>query len=262
MASEVTRAWIESEFLELSLFGNVDNFFIHQSQELPSEIVELLQMANISGRFVILSFEDDLMLWKKVIKQGKVNTLTIEPPHFWEYNKLLDFVTSYLRLPLSYEAKSWILESQESSLSSFYHSCYLIKLNYPEAQQIGLNEIKSLLTFEKLDQFNLASLLARKKNKDFYLKLMLLENDFEKMRGLFMFMQSHLIKMVDTSYLKQKTRLNQYDKDLQSTSKNWKTDELVKEIEKFNRWELLCKKKSTGLWNEIKQSYLRSQFIE
>jgi hypothetical protein len=138
----------------------------------------------------------------------------------------------------------------------------LIKLNYPEAQQIGLNEIKSLLTFEKLDQFNLASLLARKKNKDFYLKLMLLENDFEKMRGLFMFMQSHLIKMVDTSYLKQKTRLNQYDKDLQSTSKNWKTDELVKEIEKFNRWELLCKKKSTGLWNEIKQSYLRSQFIE
>lgn len=258
MASEVNKGWIEEEFQTLSLFGNSESFFIHQAHDLPADVFEMLSQTEVTGRFVLLSFENEQALWKKLVKEGKVSTLVIESPRFWEFNKLLDFVCSYLRLPLSYESKSWILDAMENNLGTFYNVCSLIKLNHPEAREIGLNEVKELLTLEKLDQFQMATLLGRRKFKDFFEKLIALEGDFEKMRGFFMFMQSHLVKMADTSYLAQKPRLTNYDKDLQSTAKLWKSHELMNQIEQFNRWELLSKKKDSHLWHEIKEAHLRA----
>lgn len=258
MASEVTKNWIEEEFQTLSLFGNSESFFIHQANDLPADILELISSLEITGRFLLLSFENEQTAWKKLLKEKRIPALIIESPRFWEFNKLLDFVCNHLRLPLSYDARNWILEAMENNLGNFYNACCLIKLNYPDAKEVGTAEVKELLTLEKLDQFQMASFVARKKHKDFYQRLIALEGDFEKMRGFFMFMQSHLIKMADPSYLAQKPRLTQYDKDLQSTSKLWKTSELTEEIEKFNRWELLCKKKDSHLWHEIKQAHLRS----
>lgn len=258
MASEVTKSWLDEEFNTLSLFGNSESFFIHQAHDLNAEMIENVTSLDVTGRFLLLSFENEQSSWKKIVKEGKISTLVIEPPRFWELNKLLDFVCQYLRLPLSYEAKSWMLDALENNLPTFYNSCCLIKLNHPDAREVGVNDVKELLTLEKLDQFQLASLVARKKHKEFYQKLVQLEGDFEKMRGFFMFMQSHLVKMADPSYLSQKARLNNYDKELQSTSKIWKASELFQEIEKFNRWELLCKKKDNYLWHEIKEAHLRS----
>lgn len=258
MASEVTKAWIEEEFQTLSLFGNSESFFIHQAHDLPADILELLSSLEVSGRFILLSFENELTAWKKLVKDGKMGTLVIESPRFWELNKLLDFVCAHLRLPLSYDAKTWILDALDNNLGTFYNACCLIKLNHPEAREVNLADVKELLTLEKLDQFQLASLVARRKHKEFYEKLVSLHGDFEKMRGFFNFMQSHLIKMVDPSYLGKKPRLTQYDKDIQSTSKLWKASELIEEIDKYNRWELLCKKKDSHLWHEIKEAHLRS----
>ena len=258
MASEVTKAWIEEEFQTLSLFGNTESFFIHQAHDLPADILEIFSKLEVSGRFILLSFENELTPWKKLVKEGKIATLVIESPRFWELNKLLDFVCAHLRLPLSYDSKTWILDALDNNLGSFYNACCLIKLNHPETKEVNLSDVKELLTLEKLDQFQMASLVARKKHKEFYEKLVVLQGDFEKMRGFFNFMQSHLIKMADTSYLSKKPRLTQYDKDLQSSSKLWKTPDLVGEIEKFNRWELLCKRKDSHLWHEIKEAHLRS----
>jgi hypothetical protein len=258
MASEVTKPWIEEEFQALSLFGNTENFFVHQAHDFNADTLDFLTKTEITGRFVLLSFENELAGWKKIVKDGRVATLMIEPPRFWELNKLLDFVCNHLRLPLGYAAKTWMLEALENNLGTFYNSCCLIKLNHPESKEVGPEEVKELLTLEKLDQFQMAGLIARKKQKDFYEKLVALEGDFDKMRDFFRFMQSHLIKMADTSYLAQKSRLTQYDKDLQSTAKLWKGPELMEQIEYFNRLELMCKKKDSYLWHEIKEAHLRS----
>lgn len=258
LASEVNKNWIEEEFQTLSLFGNGDSFFIHSAQDLNAELLEMMTGLDLTERFVILSFENEGANWKKLIKNNELDILQVEPPRFWETNKLLDFVCQYLRLPLSYEAKNWILEALENDLGTFYNSCCLIKLNHPESREVSLQDVKELLTLEKLDQFAMASLYARKKFKDFFEKLILLEGDFEKMRGFFMFMQSHLVKMADTSYLNQKPRLTQYDKDLQSTSKLWKSHELSEEVSKFNNWEIMSKKKDQFLWHELKAAHLRA----
>lgn len=258
VGSEITKTWVEEEFLTLSLFGNVDNFFVHQSNDINSEVWDLLSNVEINNRIVVLNFENDSGIWKKLIKEGKISSLIIEEPRFWEFNKLLDFVCHYLRLPLSFESKGWILESLENNLGSFYDACYLLKINYPDVSEIKLSQVKEILVLEKLDQFQLASLFSRKKHQDFYNKLINLEGDFEKMRSFFMFMQSHLIKLIDTSYLTQKSRLTQYDKEVQSTSKLWSTSDLRAYLELFNHWEILSKKKNSSLWTEIKLRQLRT----
>ncbi|HXH76358.1 MAG TPA: hypothetical protein VNJ08_15410 [Bacteriovoracaceae bacterium] len=258
MASDVNKGWIEEEFQALSLFGNIESFVIHQAQDLKVDMIELISQLGLEGRFLILSFESEGNGWKKLIKDGKIATLQIEAPRFWEINKLLDFTSAHLRLPLSYDAKAWILDSLENNFGTFYNSCCLIKLNHPEAREISLSDVKELLTLERLDQFALASLYCRKKSVQFFEKLVALEGDFDKMRGFFNFMQSHLIKLADTSYLSQKPRLTQYDKDLQSCSKLWKAQELMNAIDRFNRWELMCKKKDTILWHEVRETFLRS----
>lgn len=258
VASEVSRGWIEEEFQTLSLFGNADNFYIHQAHDLSSDVLEMITNLDLTDRFLILSFEAENATWKKILKENKLDILQVEAPRFWELNKLLDFVCTHLRLPLSFEAKNWILNSLENNLGTFYNSCCLIKLNHPESREVGLKDVTELLTLEKLDQFALASLFARKKKGEFFEKLVALEGDFDRMRGFFMFMQSHLIKMADPSYLGQKPRLTQYDKDLQGTSKLWKQPELIQEIARFNRWELMSKKKDSMLWHELRDTYLRS----
>lgn len=257
-ANELTLDWVQEEFQTLSLFGNSDHFFIHEAQSIDSDVLEALGASEITGRFVLLSFENEQTTWKKLVKEGKIPTLVIESPRFWELNKLLDFVCQYLRLPLSYQAKNWILESQENDLGTFYNSCCLIKLNFPEAKEVSLEEVKSLLTLERLDQFQMASTLARKKFKEFYSKLVEIEGDFDKMRDFFRFLQSHFVKLMDTSYLTDKPRLTQYDKDLQGTSKFWKEEEIVEQIKLFNHWEILSKRKDSHLWHELKRAHLES----
>lgn len=257
LASELSRDWIDEEFQTLSLFGGADCFFIHQAQDLKADILDQLSSLGLSDRFIILCYEADGVSWKKLIKDAVVATLVIEPPRFWEISKLLDFVANYLRLPLSYAAKAWILDALENNLSVFYNTATVLKLNFPESKEISLNEVKSLFTLDKLDQFALASLFARKKFSDFYDRLVMLEGDFNKMRGFFNFMQGHLTKLADTSYLAQKPRLTQYDKDLQSTSKLWTTDEIIIEIQRFNQWEIQSKSKDSFLWNDLRHIHLR-----
>lgn len=257
-ASEVTKDWILEEFQTLSLFGNSESFFIHNAEELNLEMIELLSKTDISGRFVLLSFETTPAIFKKIIKENIFKTITIDEPRFRETQKLLDFVCSYLRLPLSYEAKTWLLDAIENNLFTFYNCCCLIKLNFPESREVSLNAIRELLTPEKVDKFQLASLFARKKTADFYDKLLQVEADFEKMRALFMFLQSHLIKMSDINYLAHKPKPTSYDREIVSASKIWKQAELNQSIHQFNNWEIKCKKRDDFLWHEIRLEQLRT----
>ncbi len=258
MSAEVTKGWVEEEFQTLSLFGTSDCFFIHQAQDLHADVLDMLLANDMTGRFVILSFESEDKGWKKIQKEGKVLSLQVEPPKFWEPNKLLDFVCNYLKLPLSYDSKGWILDSLENNLGTFYNAMALIKINHPDAKEISLKEVQELLEVERLDQFALASLFCRRKRLEFYHKVIQLQGDFDKMRSLFNFMQSHLIKVMDPSYLNQNPRPSSYDKDIQSTSKLWKPNELLAAIEEFNHWEILSKSKKSLLWTELNQAYLRA----
>jgi len=257
MAGEIKKDWIEDEFKSLSLFSDSESFFIHQANDLNAELIDCFSSIQITDRFVILSFENDQITWKKVVKEEKIQAITIEAPKFWETNKLLDFCCHYLKLRLSHDSRTWILEVLENNLPTFYNACFLLKLNHPGPYELGLAEVQKLLTSEKVDHFVMASLFSKKKKREFYRKLTLFQSDFDKMRSLFLFMQSHLLKMADPSYLSLKSKLTNYDKEIQTTSKLWTVDDLISEIARFNKLEILSKKKDSNLWHELKIDYFR-----
>jgi len=257
LASEVTNEWIENEFMTLSFFSSSESFFIHQAQELNAELLEKLVQLELDNRFIILNFESETASFKKLVKEKSVRILQIEAPRFWETTKLLDFTAAFVRLPLSYDAKTWMLNSLENTFQQFYNSCCLLKLNYPSVTEVSLHQVKELLEVERLDSFYLANIFGKKNFKEFYTQLIELEGDFEKMRSFFLFMQSHLIKVADPSYLEAKDRLSQYDKGILQVSKLWKQEELLQWVGRFNDLEIMAKKKDSALWNELKFSYLR-----
>lgn len=256
LASEVSIEWIENEFLTLSFFSTTDSFFIHQAQDLNTELLEKLGSLELDNRFIILNFESENAAFKKILKEKKLKVLQVEAPRFWENNKLLDFTASFVRLPLSFEAKNWILNSLENNFQQFYNSCCLLKLNYPQLQEVGIREVKEVLEVERLDSFHLANIFCKKNFALFFSELIKLEGDFDKMRGFFLFMQSHLIKVADTRFLDGKDRLSQYDKGIIQVAKLWKQEDLMKWVAKFNDLEILAKRKDSTLWSNLKYSYL------
>jgi DNA polymerase III delta subunit len=256
-AADVTVKWIEEEFEALSFFGGTDNFYIHRAHELSQDLLEKFINLEFSGRFILLSFEQENAAFKKILKEGKANVLSVVAPGFWEISKLLDFVAQRLRTPLSYETKQWLLDVVENDLGGFYNACTVLKLNYPEVREINLTMAKEVISVEKLDQFQMASLFSRKKFFEFFDRLLKVDEDFERLRSLCMFLQTHLIKMLDVGYLDHKPRLTSYDKEIVAASKLWKSQELYREIERFNRWEILSKRKEAIVWHEIKDAHLR-----
>lgn len=256
LASEVTWDWIENEFLTLSFFSTSESFFIHQAQDLSSDLLEKLVNLNLDNRFIMLNFESENASFKKLVKEKNVRILQVEAPRFWETAKLLDFTAALVRLPLSYDAKTWMLNSLENTFQQFYNSCCLIKLNYPGAPEVSLKQVQELFEVDRLDSFHLAAVFGKKSFREFYGELIKLEGDFEKMRGFFLFMQSHLIKVADPSYLDGKDRLSQYDKGILQVSKLWKQEELLHWVGVFNDLEIMAKRKDSTLWSLLKRSYL------
>jgi hypothetical protein len=201
IANEIKKDWIQDEFETISMFKDSESFFIHQSDDFSRDFIDLIGNIKISSRLVILSFQKKQATWKKLHQDSKIVTLSIETPKFWESNKALDFFCRYFSLQISYDAKSWMIEIFGNDLASFYNACFLLKINHPLPENLSLTHVQKHFVNERVDHFLMASLFSRKKMLDYYEKIILVQNDFEKLRSFFSFMQSHLLKVLDPSYL-------------------------------------------------------------
>ena len=141
---------------------------------------------------------------------------------------------------------------------SFYQICNLLKLNHGNSKVV-VADLKNLVVADKFDQFILASLLSKKKYYDFYTRLIELNHDFEKLKDLFRFLQSHFIKLADISFLDEKNRLTQYDKEIQKCSSLWTKNEIFEIISLLNHFEILCKKKEEDIFRIFKANQLESE---
>jgi|GEM_PF-4985062 len=254
---EVTKDWIESEFQNLGFFNQNDHFFIHQADRIKIDLLRLIVQLQITGRVIVLSFDGSLDLIKKLEKDSQLTSLIIDPPRFWETQKLLEFCFQHFRLSLTHEAKEWMMNFIPADFFSYYNSCAILDLNFQHEKKIERLDVETVLKKEKFDQFELAQLFCRKKMKDFTARLLEVETSFEHYRSLFNFMQSHLIKVKDPSYLKSKPKLSQYDKDIQQFHQVWRQDELLKWIEFFNNLEILAKKKDTSLHQKVQHLHAK-----
>lgn len=260
MGKDISRDWVEANLMSLTFFGGGESFFVHNAEDIPKEAQELLASGEIdfSSRFFILSFSSDCPFRKKLVDKIDGEHIVINAPPFWEGGKLLDFIADQNQVRLSFDARNYILMAVEHQTADFQTALNMLKLNYPEHSQLTLEQVQSLLKISRLDQFTLASLFSCKKKMQFFEHLLNIDNDFDDLRTFFSFMQSHLIKIFDTSYTEKKARPSKYDREIINYSRLWDKDELSGEIRKFGEWEILAKMRSEQLLTILRAEYLQT----
>ena len=99
---------------------------------------------------------------------------------------------------------------------------------------------------------------GNKKFKPFFESVSQAPLNFESFRSLCSFMQTHLIKLADPSYIKGKAKPSQYDKKILSESKLWKSAELRRSLRFFGELEILAKSKNREVFDRLRR--LRMKF--
>lgn len=260
IGKEFSRSWIEDNLLSLSLFGSSESIIVSRADEMPKESLDILieEAIQVDDKYIILIFEKDNAALRALQKVKSVQVHMIEAPKFWENNKLLDFMTTCYQIGLSYDVKNLILETINHTAYDFSNCLNILKLNYPDVVEINLAMAQKVLSTNRFDQFELAAYVSKKQASKFYEKMVEIGDDYQMLRSIFSFIQSHLLKMADPTYMDKKNRMTKYDKEILATAKLWKSNELSVVMRKFAEYEILAKQKDSQLLQFIKRDCLRS----
>jgi DNA polymerase III delta subunit len=263
LGKEVTDVWFDDNFKSLGLFGNSDSYLVHYSEELNANIKEeLLKSENLilNDRYLLLSFTKDDAFFKKLQKDKSplVETIQIQAPAFWEEDELLSFICDDLKVYLSIQGKQFIREKIPFHINSYYQLVSQLKVNYPDKNNIEPKDIEPLLSELKMDQFQLAELFGSKKLKLFYKKLIDGHDQGHELIGVFYFLQSHLLKIYDLSYLDGKTKLTKYDKQIMAQSKLWAKKDLARAMSYLGDLLILVKRKDFFFDDKVKRDFFKT----
>jgi DNA polymerase III delta subunit len=258
-APSITTSWIDDNFKSLGLFGNTDSFCINFADKLSTDVKEALLADDLmlEDRHLILIFDKADDFFKKLTSKDNVHGIKIEAPAFWENDKLLDFVAAKEGVQLSFSAKQTILEYVESTIGSYYNIINKLKVNY-DSDTITDQMLDLIIDKDRLDSFEMASLFGFKKMASFYKRILDIDPDFETLRSLFYFLQTHMAKISDPRYIEKKSKPSKYDKQILSQSKVWKDGELVLVMDFLRSLELRAKTKSNFLKSDLRSAYYRS----
>lgn len=258
-AKEISVQWFEDNFQTLGLFGNQESYIFNNANQLSAQLKNQIQLDNLilDGRYLFLFFDKSDELFKVLTKIDHINTIDIQAPAFWENDKLLEFLANYLKVRLSFEAKTQILNSVENSSLQFYNILTRLSVNY-QSNVVNVQMLEELLEKNRLDNFELAKLFGFKKMKEFYRILIDVDPDYDSLRSLFYFLQTHMLKIADPSYVKEKKRPTKYDNQIVSQSKIWQANELEQVISYLKSIEVQAKLKNQYVKEQLKSGYLRA----
>jgi DNA polymerase III delta subunit len=259
IGGEIDLDFLSNQMDHLDLFGETKKFLLLHPDDLKNDCKNYLLEKDFTGGepLFVLAFHQDSAFQKKWAQKAKM--IQIEVPRFWENQKLIDFLASYFRLQLTLEAKKLILESVEPQLMNLAPILRNIKLLYPENRLIHESEVAPLLEYSRIDQFQLASLLGKRKFSDFFEKMNQIPFDYNKYRLLFNFLLGHFIKVYDPSYLQEKKRLSLYDKEIQHVAQSWEKSELEELIKFLSQLEMACKMKYPMVFESLLSLSLHQQ---
>lgn len=257
VGSELTKDWIEENLLSLNLFSTTDSYLVLLADQIPKKTQTYLleeDLGEMSG-FLILSFVGSSSFYDELGSRKSIPRTKIEAPRFWEGGKLLEFVSDRMNIRLSYPVQNFLVESVPNETADFVNVMKLLALHFGDLSRVSVEQIKEFVIKEKLDKFQLASFLGGKKRHQLFQTLANTDTNFDELRGLFQFFQSHLLKISDTSYIQKKKRPTKYDKEIQAQAQSWTKEELKNEMRYYGGLEIMAKSKSSDLKNEIRLQY-------
>ncbi len=257
---EVTVAWLEDHLSTLDFFSANQSFKVLMCEQMPQKAKDFLLNEKIEwgNRYFLLSFLKEDKFFDKCKKRKDFYSLKINEPKFWEQGKLIKFLCETTGIYLPLNVQNTILELVPNEPGELILAMKKLALLTGNPQKVTVTQAKEVLGLNRIDQFEMARVWGERRFSDFYKDLLQLSGDFDGLIVFFRFMQGHIIKMIDPSYMREKNKLSKYDKQIESQGRLWSRAELTDELRFFSECEILAKGKSKDLTNQLRLKVLAS----
>jgi hypothetical protein len=254
---EITRDFIEEHFINLSFFSSTDHIQVINSENIKSDVLTFLVETEIdwSDRFIVMFFTKTNKAFTEFAKNKKVMSFELEEPRFWEGAKLWQFCQKVKNVNFPSDVGRFILDSLEHNFESFIWVIDMIKVNFPE-DKINLKELKTMITKERWDFFELMEIFNENPKLFFSEVLKKNDGDYDWLRTLFAMMQGHLTKMLAPEELRNKTKLSKYDQSILMVSEKISRPVILNYLRFFSELEILAKSSDELLINKLRLEIL------
>jgi hypothetical protein len=128
-------------------------------------------------------------------------------------------------------------------------------VNFP-AGKVDLKQLQELVSRERYDFFELIDLF-HKGPKFFFQEVLKKEEDFDWLRGLASFMQTHLVKVLYPEEVRAKGKLSKYDQSILEMSEKLNRSMVKSYMDFFSEMEVLAKANDAFLINRLRMEALR-----
>ncbi|MEC8623680.1 MAG: hypothetical protein VXY34_02590 [Bdellovibrionota bacterium] len=241
----VDSDWFDRNLVSLDLFSNNEPIVITKAEHLGERVaIRFFEDYSKISRNLVFIFSSKSSFYQKCVRKFKDDLFfTITQPRFWEKETFFRFLAKTLNIRLNREVEAYLIKSLPDKSSDYVRAFNVLRLHFGnDCQNIPLARVRELIPPEFLDSFLLADLYSEKKKDLFWGKLIDLEVPESSLQEFFGFMQSHLLKLSDTSYISEKKSLNSYDKKIVAQSNLWTKSELHLSIRKFSKLQVEAKK--------------------
>lgn len=253
--NELTRNFLEERFLNWSLFAENRPILVLAAESINDKVLDfwLKEEIKIADQLLVLIAQKDQKIFAKLEAKNCLSYTQVEAPKFWEGAKMFDLVLQELNYKMAPLYKDFLLERLEHSFESFYQQLTKIQLLKPEGLLGDKHLVESHMALlaevveeNKVDFFKMIDTLNQNPRKFFY-DLTKSDRDFEYYLSLSLFMQGHLQKSHAPTLIREKTKLNQYDRQILNTSDAFNIEEKFRLEKLFAEMELMAKMKSDRL---------------
>lgn len=250
-ADEITQEWFEDTIGGYDLFASEQAFKIMNGDDLKNISFFTEDHRDWGDNKILFLFKNDKKNFKALAGINPSNFFKVITPKPWQANRLIEFYLKSMNLSLDKTIVEYLSEALPNESALYMNAIKTIFLQAKPGVRIDLNLVKNLISSQKLDYFQLADTWMSGNKKQFFQNLIPLHS-FDEMMKLSMFMQSHLIKLIDPSYLDEKTNPNQYDRKILKNSQETPRVEWEKDLRLFAEIEILAKQKSPRVESFIK----------
>lgn len=257
--NEFSRDFIEEHFVNLSFFSESDHILIMNAENIPANSIEFLLEAQIdfSHRFLLFFFTKSHKQFAELAKSklDYVHATELEMPRFWEGAKLWQFAQKAREVNFDGVVNRFALEQLEHNFESFFWLIDTIKINFPDGK-VDLKILSDLVKKERWDFFELIDLF-NKNPKLFFLEILKKEMDYDWMRTLSAFMQTHLVKILFPEEIRAKGKLSKYDQSVLVMSESLKREDVQFYLRFFSELEIMAKSSDVFLVDRLRLEVLK-----
>lgn len=256
--NEFTRDFVEEHFVNLSFFSSADHQLILNAENIPSGVLDFILDSKIdcSDRFLVLFFTKSSKSWNEFAKDKSIFAFELEMPRFWEGPKLWQFCQKVRSVQYDGVTTRYILENREHNIESFFDCINILKSFFPEGN-VDVKKLPEIFKRERFDFFGLIDLFHQEP-KLFFEEILKKEMDYDWIRGLCAFMQTHLLKVLYPQELRVKSKLSKYDQSVIEMSERLDRGMLKHYMRVFSDLEILSKSSDIFLINYLRLESLKN----